>query len=276
LCATPLLCLPHLRHPVHDAGLYAKELAVSMINTASTDSAAPNTNTSAHALDNVIWSALTSKHSSIAQGDALARRYPVEIARFAAMRDTSAASFESLTRLPLIPGDQLALFTVDELVGELAPPDQFEIVLKKTLEQMVGPTTRRLVDRSLIVPLGAADADEMMALVELTKPGPFAIRTHELGSYLGIRDNGKLVAMVGERMRLDGYTEISAVCAHPDYRGRGYPHTLIAALSNAILERGEVPFLHVFSDNQSAIALYEKLGFTFRKTLQLTVVSTVN
>jgi len=250
-----------------------------MINTASTDSAAPNTNTSAHPLDNVIWSALTSQHSSIAQGDELARRYPVEIARFAAMRDTSATSFASLTRLPLIPGDQLALFTVDELVGELAPPAPFEIVLKKTLEQMAGPTTRGFVDRtlsSLIEPLGAADADEMMALVELTKPGPFALRTHELGRYIGIRDNGKLVAMAGERMRLDGYTEISAVCAHPDYRGRGYPYALIAALANAILERGDVPFLHVFSDNQSAIALYEKLGFTFRKTLQLTVLSAVN
>ncbi len=109
----PLLCLPRLSRPVHTAGLYAKELAVSMINTASTDSAAPNTNalanTSAHPLDNVIWSALTSKHSSIAQGDALARRYPVEIARFAAMRDTSAASFASLTRLPLTSGDQLAV-----------------------------------------------------------------------------------------------------------------------------------------------------------------------
>jgi ribosomal protein S18 acetylase RimI-like enzyme len=249
---------------------------VSMINTVSTDSAALNTNTSAHALDNVIWSALTSQHSSIAQGDELARRYPVEIARFAAMRDTSAESFASLTRLPLIAGDQLALFTVDELVGELAPPDQFEIVLKKSLEQMVGPTTRGSVDRSLIESLGAADADDMMALVELTKPGPFSIRTHELGSYLGIRDNGKLVAMVGERMRLDGHTEISAVCAHPDYRGRGYPYALIGALSNAILDRGDVPFLHVFSDNQSAIALYEKLGFTFRKTLQLTILSTVN
>ncbi len=174
----------------------------------------------------------------------------------------------------------LQLFTVDELVGERAPPASFEVVLRKTLEQMVGPTTRGPVDRSPprvpLVPLGAADADEMMALVELTKPGPFSIRTHELGSYLGIRDNGKLVAMVGERMRLDGYTEISAVCAHPDYRGRGYPHALIKALSNTILERGEVPFLHVFSDNQSAIALYEKLGFTFRKTLQLTILSTAN
>jgi len=249
---------------------------VPTINSASTDSVGLNKTSAAHALDNVIWSALTSRHSAIAQGDGLARRYPVEIARFGAIRDTSAASFESLTRLPLIPGDQLALFTVDELVGERAPPEQFEIVLKKTLEQMVGPTTRGFVDRSVIEPLGAADADEMMALVELTKPGPFALRTHELGSYLGIRDNGKLVAMVGERMRLDGYTEISAVCAHPDYRGRGYPYALITALSNDILERGDVPFLHVFSDNQSAIALYEKLGFTFRQTLQLTILSTVN
>jgi predicted GNAT family acetyltransferase len=112
----------------------------------------------------------------------------------------------------------------------------------------------------------------MMALVEMAQPGPFAAGTYRLGTYLGIRVDGRLAAMAGERMRLDGYTEISAVCTHPDFRGRGYPSELIGALSNAILDRGELPFLHVFDDNLAASALYRKLGFTLRETIELTVL----
>ena len=124
--------------------------------------------------------------------------------------------------------------------------------------------------------LGSNDVDAMMALVDLTKPGPFAIRTHELGRYVGIRVDGQLVAMAGERLHVDGFTEVSAVCTHPLHRGRGYSRDLIAGVSKGIQARGEVPFLHVLDDNLSAIALYEKLGFTFRSALQLTVVTRVS
>jgi predicted GNAT family acetyltransferase len=123
-----------------------------------------------------------------------------------------------------------------------------------------------------MVTLGAADVPEMMALVELTKPGPFGGRTHELGHFLGIGIDGRLAAMTGERMKPDNYTEMTAVCVHPDFRGRGYAQALLAAVSRGIVARGEIPFLHVFSENHSAIALYKRQGMTIRRRLHVTVL----
>jgi predicted GNAT family acetyltransferase len=226
-----------------------------------------STTHSSHPLDNVIWSALTSRHNSLAIGDDLARRYPAEIAPFGAMAEVSATGFEALTRLTALD-DRVALFTLEGVT----PPSHFAIERKKSIDQMVGAATRRTVDTASMVRLGADDVPEMMALVELAQPGPFAAKTYRLGTYLGIRVDGRLAAMAGERMRLDGFTEISAVCTHPDFRGRGYPSELIGALSNAILDRGEQPFLHVFDDNLAASALYRKLGFTLREVIELTVL----
>jgi predicted GNAT family acetyltransferase len=112
----------------------------------------------------------------------------------------------------------------------------------------------------------------MMRLVDVTKPGPFAPRTIALGSYFGIRSAGALIAMAGERMKFDGFTEISAVCTHPDHRGRGHASLLTTTLMRQILERGETPFLHVHSDNTSAAALYQKLGFARRRSIGVTVL----
>lgn len=112
----------------------------------------------------------------------------------------------------------------------------------------------------------------MMALTELTKPGPFSARTHELGTFLGIRVGGKLVAMAGERMKPANYTEMTAICVHPDHRGRGYAQVLLSAVARQILARGETPFLHLFSDNAPAIALYQRQGMAIRRRLQVTVL----
>ena len=101
----------------------------------------------------------------------------------------------------------------------------------------------------------------MVELATLTKPGPFGTRTHELGCYVGIRDGEKLVAMAGERLKVPGFTEVSAVCTHPDHLGKGYAARLMTEVIRRIRERGERPFLHVRSDNARAIALYERLGF---------------
>jgi len=221
-----------------------------------------------HPLDRVIWSALTSQHASFALSNSLARRYPAEFAPFAAVAEFSTQSYEALAQL-LGPQDTVALFTVPQIV----PPARFKVLYQKALRQMIGPFNPSQVTASHIERLGAADVPEMLALIDVTKPGPFSQRTQELGHYFGIRVYGQLVAMAGERMRLDGYTEISAVCAHPDFRGRGYPRDLILTLANQIVARGERPFLHVLDDNQSAIALYEKLGFTHRQSIQLTVLS---
>ena len=118
------------------------------------------------------------------------------------------------------------------------------------------------------VQLGPADVPEMLDLVSRTRPGPFMTRTVELGSYLGIRRNGALVAMAGERMHPPGYTEISAVCTDPDHQGSGLASRLMRAVAHGIRARGEVPILHASSTNTTAIRLYEKLGFVVRREFE--------
>ncbi len=208
---------------------------------------------------------MTTRQSGIAEGDALARRYPADVAPFAAIVDTSPAAFASLERL-IPPGGRVALFTVDPV----APPDRFTVGAARTAEQMVATSMEAPSAAVDIVPLGAADVPAMLALVELTRPGPFAARTHELGDFFGIRVGGALVAMTGERMKLDGFTEVTAVCTHPDYRGRGYARALLAHVARRVLERGEVPCLHVFSDNAAAIELYLRSGLIIRKRMHVT------
>lgn len=221
-----------------------------------------------HPLDRPIWNALTTQQSAIAEGNELALRYPVAIAPFAATIDTSPASFAALHCL-IVPSGRVVLFTVDLI----EPPDAFKILLNKTAEQMIATSIEEWTGAQSLVPLAAADVPAMLQLVELTKPGPFDVRTHELGSFLGIRVDGRLVAMAGERMKLDGFTEITAVCVHPDYRGHGYARTLLAGVSRIIVARGDVPFLHVFSDNASAIELYRRSGFTLRGQFHVTVLA---
>jgi predicted GNAT family acetyltransferase len=113
---------------------------------------------------------------------------------------------------------------------------------------------------------------EMLGLTALTKPGPFDKRTHELGRYVGIFREGKLVAMAGERLKVPGFTEVSAVCTHPEHAGRGYARVLMTEVMQGIWKRGEVPFLHVREDNAAAIKLYERLGFRKRVVRHLAVI----
>jgi predicted GNAT family acetyltransferase len=137
---------------------------------------------------------------------------------------------------------------------------------------MVAPALKSFTSTAHIEPLSAADAAEMVALATLTQPGPFRIRTHELGAFSGIRHDGRLVAMAGERMKLDGYTEVSGVCTHPDFRGRGYGAALSHAVAARIRDRGETPFLHARAANTAAISLYESLGFKLRRDMTVTVL----
>jgi ribosomal protein S18 acetylase RimI-like enzyme len=220
-----------------------------------------------HPLDHPIWSALTTRQRELAEGGAEARRYPTAIAPFADMVDLSANSFAALGAL--LSGSEIAvLFTPDPVT----PPPEFKVLLAETGEQMIGAPAAFSLPGVEIVTLGAADVPAMMALVELTKPGPFGTRTHELGTFLGIRDSGRLVAMTGERMKPGHYTEMTAVCVHPDYRGHGYAQALLSAVSQQIVARGEIPFLHVFSHNTSAIALYRRQGMETRRRVHITVL----
>jgi ribosomal protein S18 acetylase RimI-like enzyme len=220
-----------------------------------------------HPLDRPIWSALTTRQQDLAEGGALARRYPTAITPFADMADMSAESFAALGEL-LSGSDIAVLFTPDPVVV----PDGFKISLADTGEQLIGTPAETAISGVEIVTLGAADVAEMIELTELTKPGPFYARTHELGTFLGIRIDGKLVAMTGERMKPANYTEMTAVCVHPDYRGRGYAQALLGAVGRQIVARGEIPFLHVFTNNISAIALYQRQGMKIRRRLHVTVL----
>ena len=220
-----------------------------------------------HPLDRPIWTALTTRQQDLAEGRALARRYPTEIAPFADIADTSPQSFAALSAMML--GSEIAvLFTPDPVTA----PDEFKVLLAETGEQMTGTPAEVLARDVEMVTLGAQDVPDMMALTAVTKPGPFSVRTHELGTFLGIRIDGQLAAMIGERMKPADYTEITAVCVHPSHRGRGYGQMLLSAIARQIVARGEIPFLHVFSNNHSAIALYRRQGMEIRRRLHVTVL----
>jgi predicted GNAT family acetyltransferase len=218
-------------------------------------------------LDNPVWSALSTTHTSFAEGDDLAKRYPVDVAPFGATWDQSPESYHSLARL-LGPKGTVAI----PLAIMPILPAGWSFVRKIDSAQMVWNTQTPLpVDHSF-EELNISHVDEMLELVELTKPGPFLKRTPELGSYLGIRDAGQLVAMAGERLKPYGYTEISAVCTHPDFRGRGYASSLVSTLIQRITKRREIPFLHVRTEND-AIRVYEKLGFKTRAIINIVIVT---
>jgi predicted GNAT family acetyltransferase len=168
-------------------------------------------------------------------------------------------------------------------------PSEGAIALVETFEA-TAPPGLRVIDRGVCVqmladkvapgetglaftPLGDADASEMVALASLTRPGPFFERTHELGGFVGVRVDGRLAAMAGERMKLTGFTEVSGVCVHPDFRGAGYARELSRLVAGRIIARGEIAFLHAFATNTAAITLYETLGFKLRTTVQLTVLA---
>jgi ribosomal protein S18 acetylase RimI-like enzyme len=223
--------------------------------------------TSTHPLDYPIWTALTTRQAVLAEGGALARRYPVPIAPFAAIADSSADSFAALGAL-MSPSDIAVLFTPDAVTL----PDNFKILLAETGEQMLGTPAEAPAHGVEIARLGVDDVPAMLELTALTKPGPFSVRTQELGTFLGIRVDGQLAAMAGERMKPGNHTEITAVCVHPSHRGRGYGQILLSAVSRQIVARGEIPFLHVFTSNESAIALYRRQGMEIRRRLHVTVL----
>jgi predicted GNAT family acetyltransferase len=224
-----------------------------------------------HPLDRCIWHALTGAHAAFSHGDAVARRYGTEYAPFAATIDDSMASLAELRDI-IPPGGAVALFTRDALVF----PDSIATPRRALVTRMILPPGALTTDVPALPPTTRALRDEdvpaMTALVALTQPGPFAARTIALGRYLGVFEGGVLIAMAGERMRLDGFVEISAVCTRPDHRGRGLAAALIVTLCGAAFARGEIPFLHAYADNVTALSVYRKLGFSTRATMHLAFV----
>lgn len=222
-----------------------------------------------HPLDRPIWSALNTTHAAMAEGDELAKRYPRDVGPLAALREQSPEAYAALGRL-LAPGEAAVLF----LSEPPRVPAGWTTVRDVGLEQRVcavPPPEPRSAPN--LEPLTPEDVPEMLELTKITIPGPFRTRTIEYGGYIGVRDAGRLVAMAGQRTRPEGFTEISAVCTHPDARGRGYAEALITSLSRKIFARGEVPFLGVLPTNESAKRVYERLGFKVRAVQRLIAVS---
>ena len=224
----------------------------------------------AHPLDRVIWNAFTSRQAHLALRDGGALRVDPDFGLFVATADHAPETLAALSRLVHAhPGEVGIVERFDP------PPIPGTVVTRRAvLNQMVAETLDppRPVDFE-ITPLGDADSPEMVALATLTAPGPFFSRTHQLGEFVGVKVDGQLVAMAGERLRPEGFTEVSAVCAHPDHRGKGYAAALMLRVAHKIVARGETPFLHSYDHNAGAIALYEALGFRFRCEQVLTVLA---
>jgi predicted GNAT family acetyltransferase len=218
-------------------------------------------------LDNPIHAALSGPHAALAQRSGAALRYPAAIAPFLAL---PAAATDADWQ------DARALVATGTMVGTmrlaLAVPPPWEARRSFPVVQMVCEEVAGAVAPE-IVALGSADAGEMAALVAATNPGPFFPRTIELGDYYGVRRNERLIAMAGERMHLDGWTEVSAVCTDAAARGQGLGSALVRAVLHGIGRRSERAFLHAASSNTPAIRVYQALGFRTRRELTVTVLS---
>ena len=218
-------------------------------------------------LDNPIWFALTTEHRILARSHGLARRYPPDVSPLAALLHPTNEAFADLQRL-VSPGEHVALFTA----SPLDVPGDWQIDRSRWIDQMICEVS---LPPPALTPLqlGTTDVPEMLELTAATEPGPFLPQTIQMGSYFGIRaDDGRLVAMAGERLRSTAFAEISAVCTHPEFRGHGYAKALVTFLAAQIQAGGKTPFLHVKSENGAKV-VYQKIGFRLRAAIYLTVIS---
>ena len=229
-----------------------------------------------HPLDNPIWQALVTTHAFFAETCNAARRFPREVSVLGGFSEPTLENYASLAAL-LSPDERIGLF----LQAPPDPPAPWIVVNTGPMFQMLFKNGNSSRPEALsnggrstpeFIRLTQSDVPEMLALTKLTNPGPFGTRTYEMGDYFGIRIAGALVAMAGERLRLPGYTEISAVCTHPDHVGHGYASALMTLLMDRIRSRGELPFLHVRSENARAVQVYEHLGFAKRASLYYAVL----
>jgi ribosomal protein S18 acetylase RimI-like enzyme len=218
-------------------------------------------------LDNPIWSALTTEHQHLARSHGLARRYLPDVSPFAGFLDPTEDAFADLERL-VSPGEHVAFFTA----SPFDVPGGWQVDRSRWIDQMICDTSLAAPPLAPL-PLGTTDVPEMLELTAATDPGPFLPQTIQMGSYFGIRaSDGRLVAMAGERLQTNGFAEISAVCTHPEFRGRGYARDLTTFLAAQILTAGKSPFLHVKSENGAKV-VYQKIGFRLRAAICLTVIS---
>jgi ribosomal protein S18 acetylase RimI-like enzyme len=220
-----------------------------------------------HPLDRPAWSALTGPHAALAEGEDRARRYRAGTVPFAAAADTSPDSLAALAALPK-SGELMALVEANTLT---LPPGMIAVktgsVVQMELAQVPLPEPDERIEK-----LTWQHAEEMFALATLTQPGPFTLKAQELGDFYGIRLNGRLVAMAGHRMKQVGYSELSGVCTHPEFRRQGLARVLSIFVTHLIVADGDTPYIHAWADNTPAIALYRSIGYQQRATMNFAAV----
>lgn len=213
-------------------------------------------------LDNPVWSALASTHRHFALGTDTAKRYPSDFLPFVAFDPNAIKPLETLKDLR--PNEDVCI------IGDLPEiPSSWTVLKKLECDQMVCPDliAVKADDTIELLKLGQEDEPEMFELINSIQPGFYKDHTANLGSYFGIRVKGKLVAMAGERIKMTGLSEVSAVCTHPDHTGKGFAAQLVSVVCKNMIAQGNIPFLHVLSSNSRAVQLYERLGFVKRRSI---------
>ncbi len=220
-----------------------------------------------HLLDNPVWEALSSKQNHFNMGNEVLKYFPKNVAPFVGLKNWDEKDLKELN-------DHLPAGRTFSVVNakEVTLPTSFEIVSAIPLYQMYCPVLNPATDRDIIIhSLGNDDVPMMLELTAMTKPGPFYERTIDFGNYIGILDNDKLIAMAGDRLSVNGYTEVSAICTNPDHLGNGYASYLTTKAAQRIIREGNIPFLHVKTDNLRAIQVYKKIGFEIRSDMYFTI-----
>jgi len=224
-----------------------------------------------HVLDDMVWHALTGRQAHLAESssDGVAHRYTDDIAPFCGVRRLDTGGWASLSEL--VGPDGVAVFLRGEV--EPTPADWLELLREPATQYLAGGLSDPPVTANReLVELTASDSPDMVALAAATEPGPFGPNSHRTGRWFGIRRGGRLVAMAGERIRVDGYGEVSGVCVDPAVRGEGLGAVVTLAAARGIQDRGDRAVLHVRDGNDGAHRLYQRIGFTPRRTVTVAVL----
>jgi predicted GNAT family acetyltransferase len=219
-------------------------------------------------LDRPIWSSLATRHLEFSLGSGHARRYLPALLPFVAVPDEGGESLASIANL-FNSGEQL--ITLQK--PEPAVPASLQVIMRAHAVQMVAATPMTAFDDERIVPLTERDSAEMLDLATVTRPGPFTLKAQRLGRFWGVKLEGRLVAMAGERWTQPGFTELSGVCTHPDLQGKGFGRLMSRFVAGQIAASGDTPYLHCYATNSNAIALYRSIGFELRSEMHVAVMA---
>jgi len=218
-------------------------------------------------LDNPVWEALCSQQKHFNKGNEILKYFPANVSPFVGLQHWDANDLQQLNHH--LPIDRS--FSV-MITKEVQVPANFETIFTIPLYQLCCPVLKPFNHPAIVFrKLNNFDIPQMLELTEMTKPGPFYERTIDFGNYVGIFHNDQLIAMAGERLKVNGYTEVSAICTHPDFLGKGYASFLLSKISEQIIQEENIPFLHVKQDNSRAIEVYKKLGFQIRSDVYFAV-----